>query len=372
MYRRVLLLALVAVLVGLALASPTQAAGASCWSDPVSGPPGTSFYIYCAGFSANTHLNTYVVEPDGRAVSGGQVTGFASNLGNGDILTDAYGEANFVWHSQDGGQALQFGGSFSHQLGAWTWVVHELGSNQSVVAQGKTTVVVQANAYDTSGAALDVTTNDHQTFWVYGSGFWRDEIVNVWVTLPAACSGRANVEAAGADDPAIQGLYDGFSGPSNVKADEEGNIVFPLEFSSRACLGWYSVTARALGSGYGAIADFEVKGDAVTETLDRWIQVTPDSVSALNPWVTVDGGGWDAWEGINCWSTRPDGRTFSLGTVTADGSGYFSWSGHLSNNDSFSPFASEEPGMWYVTCRSPGDGHTALTSLWVMALASDP
>lgn len=372
MYRRVLLLALVAVLVGLALSSPTHAAGASCWSDPVSGPPGTSFYIYCAGFSANTHLNTYVVEPDGRAVSGAQVTGFASNLGAGDILTDADGEANFVWHSQDGAKELQFGGAFSHQIGAWTWVVHELGKTQTVVAQGQTTVIVESKAYDTSGAALDVTTNDYKTFWVTGSGFNRDEIVNVWVTLPGNCSGRANVEAAAADDPAIQGMYDGFSGPSNVKANETGTIVFPLEFTSRACRGWYSVTARALGSGNGAIASFEVKGDAVAVSSGSSIQVTPDTVNALFPWITIDGSGWGAGEAINCWSTRPDGRSFSLPRVTADGAGSFSWTGHLSNNDSFSPFASEEPGMWYMTCRAPGDGDTAMTSLWVVGLESDP
>lgn len=371
MYRRILFLAFAAVLMGLAFASPTRAAGASCWSDPVSGPPGTSFYFYCAGFSPNTHLNTYVVEPDGRAVSGGQVSGFASNLGNGDILTDAYGEANFVWHSQ-GGSKVQFGGAFAHQLGAWTWVAHQLGTNQSIVAQAQTTVIVESKAYTTSGAMIDITTNDHKTFWVSGSGFWRDEIVNVWVTLPGNCSGRANVEPASADNPAIQGMYDGFSGPSDVKADEEGNIVFPLEFTSRACRGWYAVTMRALGSGYGALASFEVKGDAIAEMGASWIQATPDTVNALNPWVAVSGSGWDAWEAINCWSTRPDGRSFSLGTVTADAGGYFNWDGLLSDFDSFSPFASEEPGMWHVTCRAPGDGDTAMTSLWVVGLESDP
>ncbi len=373
MNRKVVTLVLAAMLLGLGFAAnPAQAAGASCWSDPTSGPPGTSFHVYCAGFSPNTHLNTYVVEPDGRAVSGGQVVGFSSNLGDGDILTNLYGEANFVWYSQSGAERQPFGGMFAHQLGAWTWVVHELGATQTVALQATTTVVVESKTFDTSGAALDVTTNDNKTFWVYGSGYARDEYVNVWVSLPTDCSGRTNVEAASADDPYIQGMYDGFSGPSAVKANEKGEILFPLTFSVRACRGWYSVTARALGSGNGAIADIQVKGDAVMETNGVWISVSPDAVDALNPWISIQGAGWGSLTMVNCWSTRPDGRSFNLGTIKANMAGELSWNGLVSNFDSFSPFSSEEPGMWYVTCRAPANGDTAMSSVSLYGLMSDP
>lgn len=373
MVRRVVMFALVLVLIGLALVvTPAQAAGASCSSDPTSGPPGTSFYISCRGFSANTHVNVYAVEPDGRAINAGQIVGFVSNVSGGSILTDASGNATFWWHSQDGRDELPGGGAFAHQLGAWTWVVHELGLTQSVIAQGQTTVTIEAYHWEQAGATLTSSTSDQTIYSFHGSGFWRDEYVNLWVTLPINCSGRANVEGASADDPLYQGLFDGFFGPSTVKANETGDINFSILFTSRACRGAYKVTAYALGSGYGAIAEISVGGEAIIETLGVSITAVPDSIDALDPILTVLGDGWSANEAINCWSTRPDGRSFALGTVKADGSGHFAWDVHISGFDSFSPYASEEPGLWSITCRALGSGGQALTTVMVHALTSDP
>lgn len=373
MSRRVLFLVLALVLAGLFFAAaPANAAGASCWSDPVSGPPGTKFSVYCSGFSPNTHVNAYVVEPDGRAISAGQIVGFLSNVGGGDVLTDAYGEANFVWQSQDGRTELPGGGSFAHQLGEWTWVVHELGLNKTVLTQGQTKVTIEAYHWEQTGAELVSETSDNKLHHFYGRGFWRDEYVNLWVSLPLNCSGRSNVEGASADDPLFQGLFDGFIGPNTVKADEYGEIDFTILFTSRACRGYYKVTAYALGSGYGAITEIAVGGDAIVESLGVTVDAVPDSIDALDPVLTLLGNGWGANEAINCWSTRPDGRSFSLGTVTADAAGHFAWDVHISGFDSFAPFASEEPGYWSVTCRAPASGATALTRVMVHALTVDP
>jgi hypothetical protein len=377
MYRRVTCVSLLLVLFALVwTTAPARAAGASCVSDPVSGPPGTTFQIVCSGFSSNTHVNAYVVEPDGRAISAGQVVGFDSNVGGGSILTTGAGNASFAWHSQDGRIEQPGGGAFAHQLGAWTWVVHELGPAQTIVAQGQATVMIDAFHWEQTGASLHSETADHALHTFSGAGFWRDEYVNIWVTLPIHCSGRANVEGASADDPLFQGLFDGFIGPNTVKANERGEIAFSILFTSRACRGYYQVTVHALGSGYGAITEIAVGGNEIIETFGVSITAVPDSIDALYPILTLLGNGWGAYREVNCWSTRPDGRSFNLGTAKADAAGHFAWDVHISNTpggpDSFSPFASEEPGLWSITCRAPASGDTALTRIMVHALTSDP
>lgn len=369
MHRKIgLFMLLACTFLGLGLlATPAQAAGAKCWSDPTSGPPGTSFYIWCSGFSPNIHVNVYVVEPDGRAVSAAQITGFTSNVGGASILTDLAGNAAFWWHSAGGGNQ-----GFAHQIGTWTWVVHELGPGNTVVAQGTTSVTIESVAAPLSGAKLYASTSDWMTWSFTGSGFARDETVNVWVSLPANCSGRLNVEAALADEPAIQGLFDGFVGPSNVKADEGGNIAFTIVFSSRACRGFYTVSARALGSGAGAEVTIEVRGGSVAESVGASLTVVPDSVDALNSNITLLGSGFGASTVVNCWATRPDGRTFKVGDVKTDAGGSFALTAHASGMDSFAPYASEEPGWWAATCRAPSNGTTAIARFLVYGLTSDP
>jgi hypothetical protein len=351
-------------MLGAALfAGPAYGALVPCVASPDSGPPGTSFFISCSGFSANTHLNAYVVEPDQRAISSEQVVGFAGNL-----KTDADGNVEFAWHTPNGGED-----GFSPQIGTWTWVVHELTLGEVVVTQGQVNVEIESVDAPQAGGDLFAESDDGQTWFFSGSGFDRDEYVNIWVTLPINCSGRFNVEGASADEPFNQGAFDGFFGPNSVKADEDGEISFAIVFSSFACRGQYSVTARALGSGVGAIVAFEVTGDVPAATLNTFITVTPDSVDALNPYITILGSGFNPGEGVNCWTTRPDGRSFSLfGSVVVDASGSFAWSSHASDFDSFWPFASEEPGLWSVTCREPSTGTTALATFMVNALTSDP
>lgn len=374
MLRRVGLCSTLILLLALALAARASAAasGALCSADPFAGPPGTRFHLVCSGFSPNTYLNAYLVEPDGRAVSGGQVVGFTSNVGNGNILTDKDGNAEFWWQSQNGSIEQPGGGAFAHQLGQWTWVVHELGPNRAVTIQGEVSIRIQAYAWEQSGATLTATSTNLMNYGFSGAGFVRDEYVNIWVTLPPNCSGRANVEGASADDPFFQGLFDGFFGPSTVKANERGEISFSIVFTARACRGLYSVTTYAPGSGYGAITQIEVGGQAVPNSPGAAIAAMPSSLDALNPVLTILGSGWSAGDAVNCWSTRPDGRSFAVGNVTADAGGTFALDALISGGDSFAPLASEEPGVWSLTCRAPGTGKTALTQVTVHALTVDP
>lgn len=352
--------------------SASADSGAQCAADPVSGAPGTKFTMTCTGFAPNTYVNAYVVEPDGRAIGGMQVVGFTSNVGNGNILTDADGAARFVWQSEGGTRELGGGGSFAHQLGNWTWVVHQLGAAQSIVRSAQVQLTIEAANWEQVGASLSATSNHWSSFNFSGSGFWRDEYVNLWVTLPPNCSGRSNVEGASADDPYFQGLFDGFFGPNTVKANERGEIAFTIVFTARACRGEYHATAYAPGSGYGAITAFQVSGDALTLSSNRRILAVPTAVNALNPALTILGSQWEANQAVSCWSTRPDGRTFDLGTVKSDAGGSFALDTHISGFDSIAPYASEEPGVWSVTCRAVGGGGAALTNVTVHALTVDP
>lgn len=346
--------------------------GARCAADPSAGPPGTKFEITCTGFTPNTTVNAYVVEPDGRAISGIQIVGFQSNVGNGSILTDKDGAARFSWQSESGARELTFGGSFAHQLGNWTWVVHQLGAAQSVITSGQVQVSIESSNWEQMGATLTASSEQSSAQHFSGSGFWRDEYVNIWVTLPPNCSGRANVEGASADDPYYQGAFDGFFGPNTVKANERGEINFTIVFTAQACRGEYHATAYAPGSGYGAITVFQVKGNAISSFAARRITTAPLSLDALNPLLTILGSNWRAGEAVSCWSTRPDGRAFDLGTLTTDANGNFALDTHISGFDSVAPYASEEPGVWSITCRSVQDGDTALTTIPVHALTTDP
>ncbi len=357
--------------------SPARAAdGALCHAEPTSGPPGTKFQIHCTGFSPNTIVNTYVVEPDGRAVSGAQIVGYVSNVGNGNILTDRDGNVSFTWQSQDGSQELVGGGSFAHQLGDWTWVVHQLGAASSVLVRGQARVTIESANWEQVGATLaafadNPVASGALTVQFNGSGFWRDEYVNVWVTLPSDCSGRANVESASADDPLYQGVFDGFLGPNTVKANERGEVEFSILFTAAACRGEYAATVYAPGSGYGAITTFRVQGNSVNLSSAR-LSVVPTSVDALNPLLTLLGSQWQANQAIDCWSTRPDGRSFTVGSTTADANGNFALDIRISGSDSAPPDASEEPGLWTLTCRARDESEAAETTVMIHALTVDP
>ncbi len=349
----------------LLLAGPVHAATATCSANPVSGPPGTAFSITCSGFTGNAVVNSYVVEPDGRAVSGSQIVGFTSNIGNGSVLTDSAGRAAFVWQSAGGGAA-----GFADQIGTWTWVVHELAPGGIIAAEGHVAVQVTGNPVSYAGAALTVEPAAGTTFNFTGSGFVPLEVANIWVTTPANCSGRIDVEGASALEPSVQGLLDGLLGPSSVKADSAGNIAFSLVFTPRACRGIYAVTARALGSGIGGTVNFQVTGNAITTNAS--LAAMPDTVTAIAPFLTLLGSGFNPGGKVNCWTTRPDGRAFDVGGASVESGGTFSLSIHASGFDSFWPFSSEEPGIWYATCAAPGGGTIAVTSFMVTSLTSDP
>lgn len=356
---RLLKLAVVlGAIVALALiAHPASAAGSDCWVDPAAAPVGTVFTISCWGFTPNTWTNVYAVEPDGRA-SGIDTYGFFPT----NVKSDGGGYATFYF-------VTEYPAYFSVPVGHYTFVVQELAPGGIRLAQ-EAHVEVQSRAESYSGAYLEATVDGrYVSFWGWGFAPW--EAVNTWVTQPpgAECSGigidQLSLGALGTDGSSL------WSGPQTVKADGAGNIAFTVTFNSRACIGEYHVTARALGSGRAAEAKFTINGDAVTESGGAWIWVDPDSVPTYNSSFTVYGAGFPANSGVNCWFTRPDGRVldFINQNATTDAGGSFATGAYL---DDFPPYTSSEPGMWYVTCATPDHSYLAIATFWAHGLTTDP
>lgn len=358
---RVLKLAvLVTLLVSFALvARPAMAGNANaCTVDPPSGPVGTTFAIACGGFTPGGTTNIYAVEPDGRA-SGINIYGFFPTV----VKADAGGVAAFAF-------ITDFPALFSVPPGDYTFVVQQLGLAGAIAVEDHVTVTVKSKEISLVYASLDVSVDDYVASFS-GSGFDAWEPVNIWVTPPPArnCSGlgidQLTLGALGADGSSL------WSGPGTVKADGAGNIAFTIVFFPSACIGEYHVTARALGSGYGAEAAFNIGGRTVIESGGAWITVTPNSVPANDTGLVISGYGFPAYTTLTCWFTRPDGRVLSFinANPKTDGGGSFATGAAL---DNFPPYTTTDPGTWYVTCATADHSYLAITWFSVFGLTSDP
>lgn len=387
------LLAAAMLLALSALAVPSQAGGGevACGADPTSGPPGTVFVISCNGFAANSYVNAYLVEPDGRAMDGNEANPFGTSDVNGNrtntFKVNGKGAVTFYFTTSS------FNGSATAMIGKWAVVVNVPGSLRREVD-----VNVTSSPFNASGGALSYATQDGRSFVFAGAGFATNEVVNVWLTLPSNCSGTSGsavTDSPDSDRTAIGAVnpfnfntslgwdYPGYdtnnpdfsSNNQAVQTDSKGAFWMAMHFRDYACTGWYAFTARALGSGTGAIIEFEVKGNAVTATGASLVAQTGLGTSALNPVVTLSGAGFPAGSRVNCWLTRPDGRALTFGArsilVGADGS--FSVTGYAedvdateSGSDLFSESA--EPGWWLATCATPNRSVLATASFALYAL----
>lgn len=359
----VAVIAFVLALMVVALPARAESGSWVCAVSPGSGPIGTTFGIACTGFSPNTILNVYAVEPDGRA-SGLNIYGFFPT----DIKTDSTGTAGFSF-------VTEIPGLFSVPTGPYTFVVHEIGLGNTVKAEAHIPITVTAKPEDHIGGTLVATevshTNDGTTMSFTGSGYAPFDQVNPWVTSPEAthCSGlgidQLTLGALGAGGSSL------WAGPQTVKADAGGNIAFAMLFRPAACIGTYTVTVRSPGSGIAAEASFPITGLSVTETGGASISVSPSKVVTFGSFLTISGSGFPAQTGVNCWFTRPDGRVLSFINVDTktDVGGSFGAGAVL---DDFPPYTSTDPGVWHVTCATPDRSALAITSFTAVGLISDP
>lgn len=341
------------------IAAPASAApNAVCIANPGAAPVGSVFHIACSGYSPNTTVNIYAVEPDGRT-SGLNIYGFFPTIAK----TDSSGTAGFAFRTEAPGV-------FSVPPGDYTFVMQELAPGGGVAVLGQITVTVQSSDRPLVGAVLVASKVGTRTFAIAGFGWAPGEGVNIWVTQPPGtqCSGL------GIDQLTLGALPGNgsslWTAPGTVRADASGNIGFTIAFRPSACTGDYTISARALGSGIGAEVTVTVSGSTVVDT-GALVFVNPSSVPAFRSRHTVSGTGFPANTGVNCWYTRPDGRVlfFINANATTDASGSFAVSNSL---DDFPPFTSTEPGWWTVTCATTSRSALGEARFLVYALMSDP
>ncbi|MBI4671817.1 MAG: hypothetical protein HY741_09145, partial [Chloroflexi bacterium] len=109
----IVLLALVAI-VAVPAKTTNAANGAVCVTDPEAISIDEVAFIVCTGFSPNTHVWVYSVEPDGAAAA------------YGSVKSDEDGTVAFTF-------APRIGNFGAAALGTWTLVVEEKGLANSII-----------------------------------------------------------------------------------------------------------------------------------------------------------------------------------------------------------------------------------------------
>lgn len=378
MKRLIVCIAILAAILLLAPAANVSAgSNADCSVSPHNGPPGTVFKFWCSGFSPNTYVNVWTVDPSGVAQNGPAVPGAPES-----IKTDASGNASFVWDSP-GGQGsyyLGFYPIFSVEFGTWTWYVNELCYGKPCVV-GSAAVHIDSVAVNITGAELHVSPElgyaGETVFTVTGSGFTPFEMVTLWESLPPMCDASSQIFSASA-------AWDG-----DVKADAGGNIFATWGYTPGYCLGEYSLTAREVKSQRGAIATFRLTGKPIAPTYGNsdTLTISPNTVNAaasvLQYIATVSGSGFHPGEVVSCWITRPDNAVaaaidlsrFGFDTQ-ADASGHIAKAmvgSDLSSNIDNGPVVwSAISGTHRITCRGNASGVTQLGTFQVVGNTFDP
>ncbi len=331
------LFVLVAVLALLALvAVPSHttlaAADATCVSDPSSGPVGTTFVMTCWGYTPNSYVYAYLVEPAGVATT---------LFGNGAIKVD---ESGYISYSQP--SAYQ--PFVTLATGTWGFVAEETGLAKAVIHRGETTFTITGGTEGVSGASLSadpMTINkpiqgtDHIYFSPFtlnflnvsdpvtlsGSGFAPYEMVSFWVEpagggcpsstvhykwkLGIIITGVGGVYANYEENDPIFDSY-GAQAFGTVKADASGNAAISAFFTSLACEGAWHFVARGNASGWGADTHVTVIGNVVETTAS--LSASPGSASAMFDRIWFSGSGFAPNEHVSCWLTSPRGQTLGF------------------------------------------------------------
>jgi hypothetical protein len=347
---RLLVLVAALALLGLgAMTAPAAHAGtqATCWSTPTSGPIGTVFTVYCAGFSRDTILNTYYVEPDGAAVI------------LGDFKTNEVGSIAVAI-------ATKYGTFGAASVGNWTVVADQKGLANSIIAHAEAVFRVTGGTEGVSGAKVwtDPTSiHPGQFVTVYGSGFAANEVVSSWVEFPNGDCSSFTFHDFYYNGPGIQGLSSEVL--FDAKADGSGSFAFSFYFYSLACEGRYRVVARGNSSGLGGETTLTLQGNAITLSTTASLTASPNVVAATMDWVYFTGSGFGANSPVSCWIRTPHGQVTAVDQLwqpptKSDASGNFSFSIYTG---SFVPqfiVASEGAlGTYTMTCKGETTGAIA-------------
>jgi hypothetical protein len=363
---------------------------------------GSVIHISCTGFDRDAIVNAYVVESTGFSEVGRSsyavcMVGTRTNaFYDATSKADESGTAAYLWYTQDG-SGTNFCGydGYANQLGTYTVVVQQLDGKGGIKYIGKTNVTLTGNGKTHTGAwvSVDEVVYSGDDFLVHGSGFAPNEYVNVWFTRPADCSGLGwwYYTGVSAFDPS-QWAGAGVYGPGSVKTDEQGNFTASYSATdhdgSYPCLGKWSVTANALGSGVGSEAQFTMRGKTIAGNAWVWTDESmgPSIGQNASCWggdakcgvtVHVYGSGFPANSTVNCWFTRPDGTVYfglvpganadtSHAAFKVDSSGGFA--GVVTSWTSYIGYQGEQPGTWNISCGTPDKKYSGAASFTVYAL----
>lgn len=375
MVNRVTTATVVLFLLAFALAgavTPALAADTSCSATPGSGPAGTDFSLTVSGFTPNTHLWTYAVEPDGTAFSDPEFNAFG-----GTVKTNEAGEATISFPTR----FVVYGYPVARALGSWTVVAQELGLAGAIVHEAHCTVTITSGGEQAlGGATLDVNpylVTVGNNALVTGAGFGANETVNLWVSPPPNCSGFAFTLPEAMHQKVGSSAYM----QANVKANEDGEISYTLPtYSIYSCQGKWAISAYAPGSGAGASAEFVIEGRAVpggaTLTVDKWYGYTRGDTFVFS------GTGYTPWGIASCWTTRPEGTVRPIGDFKVNGDGTlalnlttgFDFEGDFDGDTIIERMHYSEGsiGVYSMTCRDNATGATGETTFTLNGLVSDP
>jgi hypothetical protein len=346
-----------------AAVSTAHAANLACSASPASGPPGTLFELSASGFTPNTHLWTYAVEPDGTAFSDQGNQGFG-----GGVKSDASGTASFTFATRFEALGVL---PAARALGQWTLVVQQLGLGGAIVNEAHCVVNITSASAVLTGATLAVNPPQgfsDSIFVVNGFGFAPEEIVNVWLTPPPDCSGFA-YHLSGFF--AINSAVDAFAFTSE-KADSSGAISFPIFANTPFfCTGEWFVSARAPGSGNAGSASFLVTGHPVSPG-GATLTVNPSVGLSRGGVFTFTGSGYFPGEVVNCWYTRPEGTTREFLNHIADAAGQFELVLVTGFDDVGMQYSEGSLGQYAMTCKGQTSGFIGITSFTLIGGITDP
>lgn len=355
----------------------TQAAGVSCYAVETELAQGESTAIVCDGFTPLTHVNSYVVEPDGTAVT------------NGTYKSDINGQVILGWQNGVKNQ-------FSLLLGTYTIVVQEIGLAETVLRAGTVQITHVGDGDNVSGAYLeaDKTLYDRSSEFIAltGWGFAPGEMVTLWIQKPALCSSYTSHYVDGKNGATFENIPnfapEGTYAVDNIKANSAGSFSTARFFGADACEGVWRYAARGNTSGLGAWTEITLSGPSVST--NAWLVPSKPRVYAFNDSISFWASGFGANETLNCWTTSPDGRAVAYGIngslsaikMGADGSGNISLhtgSHIVSRDDPFyfgntvdAVMSEGSLGVWHLTCTGLASGTTAIADYTVDGYTLDP
>ena len=358
---------LIALLAVVAVFVPSAQAGTGphCVSDPSAGAVGTVFNVECTGFTPDTHVWMYMVQPDGATESCAFI-----NIG-------AEGRQNLCQYKTDetGSIAFWFDSSWDNHTkpayGTWTVVVQQLGPGFTIVGQAQAGFNISGNSEGVSGAHLWMGADQYgkyEKFEINGHGFAPYEIVSLWLEFPNGdCSTFTQHMPPYFNEPTIAGssvwrMWD-------VKADANGEFSTGDYFDSWFCEGKYHFVGRGNTSGNGGEAWATFVGNAVETNAKVWSD--KDTYVAMGDSLTISGAGFGADEPVTCWLTNPQNSAleiYHIPEIKTNGSGQFSfstWTGSFWPHPGYMFFSEGPIGEYAMTCRGNVSGATGIARFGV-------